>query len=90
MIYVDGAAHEKAVFGGAENIEFLDMRPDTCVYVDHRIGAVDYFRTKLSSPSLNSPRYEIHSYMVIMKGFHELLYSPCGTDLFSNSLVRVV
>ncbi len=90
MIYVDGAAHEKAIFSGAENIEFLDMRPDSCIYVDHRIGAVDYFRTKLSLTPQNTPRYRIHSYMVIVKGFHELLYSPCGADLFSNTLVRVI
>ncbi len=95
LIYVDGAAHEKASFQGAENLEYLVLRPDTCIYLDHRLKAVEfYFKRRTAEADLHWSsakwRCEMHCYQVIAKDFASPLNAPCGADLFSNTLVRVL
>jgi len=93
MIYIDGAAHERAYFQGAENIESLDLRAGSFIYIDHRPNAVDYFKGKrtgaLSGGQDGQCQYDVHSYMVVLAGFHRFHPSPFGADRFSNTLVQV-
>ena len=93
MIYIDGAAHERAYFQGAENMESLDLRAGSFIYIDHRPNAVDYFKRRREQAQSGAQegrcRYDLHCYMVVLAGFHRFHPSPFGSDRFSNTLVQV-
>ncbi len=94
MIYIDGAAREDAIFQGAENLEFMDLRPGTCIYIDSRVNAVEYFKRKTATLERGAPgtplRYQVHCYMVLVGGVPESPWTPFEMDQFSNTLVQVV
>ena len=94
MIYIDGAAHDGAIFQGAENLEFMDLRPGTCIYIDSRVNAVEYFKRRMAAAergALATPlRYKVHCYMVLVGGVPNLPWPPFEFDQFSNTLVQVV
>ncbi len=94
LIYIDGAAHDDAIFQGAENLDFMDLRPGTCIYIDSRVNAVEYFKRKMAAAergTLATPlRYQIHCYMVVVGGVPESPWTPFEIDQFSNTLVQVV
>ncbi len=94
MIYIDGAAHDDAIFQGAENLESMDLRSGTCIYIDSRVNAVEYFKRKMAGAkreALAMPlRYQVHCYMVMVGGVRESPWTPFEMDQFSNTLVQVV
>jgi hypothetical protein len=87
MIYIDGAASEHSAFQGAENLEQIDLKPRTSIYIDCRFGAVDYFlRRREKDASLG---YEISAYDVLMGNYHPSVRCPFGMDYYSNTLVQI-